>query len=169
MSTGPDDPRDWPTEQFQRPASGSGPIGPGESRRARGGSPSLRGHIAEVMPEFTRAGLREWSGQRPWLGGLLTIAGGMLIAAIPNSDFSVVILPGLAGLSGLFLGTLIIACGLFLLFSPQIHGLIGLATVMLSLVAFITSNLGGLIIGMLLGIIGGSMGFAWVPADDRRP
>ena len=120
------------------------------------------------MPELSRDGLREWASRRPWLGGVLAIFGGIAIAAIPNSDFSVVFLPGLAGLSGLFLGTLIVASGLFLLFSPQIHGLIGLATVLMSLISFITSNLGGLIIGMVLGIVGGSLGFAWIPPEDRH-
>jgi hypothetical protein len=154
MTTGPE-PRDWPTEPLKRPSFES--------------DPAARRPFGHGLPEFSREGIRGWSGQRPWLAALLTILGGLAIAAIPNSDFSVVVLPGLAGLSGLFLGTLIVACGLFLLFSPQIHGLIGLATVMLSLIAFITTNLGGLIIGMVLGIVGGSMGFAWIAPDHRRP
>jgi hypothetical protein len=109
-----------------------------------------------------------WCGQRPWLAALLTVAGGLTIALVPNAEFSVVILPGVAGLSGLVLGTLVVACGLFLVFSPQIHGLIGIAAVLLSLVSFVSSNLGGLIVGMLLGVIGGSLGFGW-HSPARRP
>ena len=110
--------------------------------------------------------VRTWTGQRPWLGGLLSLLAGITIAGVPNSGFSVVVLPGIAGLSGFILGILIFSCGLFQLFSPQIHGLIGIATVLLSLVSFIASNLGGLIIGMLLGILGGALSFAWLPPDD---
>jgi hypothetical protein len=35
--------------------------------------------------------------------------------------------------------------------------------VLASLVSFITSDLGGLLLGMLLGIIGGALAFAWSP------
>jgi hypothetical protein len=109
-----------------------------------------------------------WCGRRPWLAGLVTLAAGLTIAAVPNADVSVVILPGVAGLSGFVLGSLIIAGGLFLILSPQIHGLIGIAVVLLSLVSFISSNLGGLVVGMVLGIVGGSLGFGWQP-PDRHP
>ncbi|MDT7599789.1 MAG: hypothetical protein QOK26_1866, partial [Pseudonocardiales bacterium] len=39
--------------------------------------------------------------------------------------------------------------------------------VLLSLVSFVTTNLGGLVVGMLLGIVGGSLGFAWRPPDTE--
>jgi hypothetical protein len=109
------------------------------------------------------AELRAWTGQRPWLGGALTVLAGLTIVLLPAQGFSVVLLPGVAGLSGFVIGGLIAACGLFLLFSPQLHGLIGIAAVLLSLVSFVTTNLGGLVVGMLLGIVGGSLGFAWSP------
>jgi hypothetical protein len=113
------------------------------------------------------AELRAWTGQRPWLGGTLTVLAGLTIVLLPAQGFSVVLLPGVAGLSGFVVGGLITACGLFLLFSPQLHGLIGIAAVLLSLVSFVTTNLGGLVVGMLLGIVGGSLGFAWSPPDTE--
>jgi hypothetical protein len=113
------------------------------------------------------AELRVWTGQRPWLGGALTVLAGLTIVLLPAQGFSVVLLPGVAGLSGFVIGGLIAACGLFLLFSPQLHGLIGIAAVLLSLVSFVTTNLGGLVVGMLLGIVGGSLGFAWSPPDTE--
>ena len=106
-----------------------------------------------------------WSGQRPWLGGAVTTLSGLAIAVLPNKGFTVVVLPGVAGLSGFVLGGLIIACGMFMLFSPQLHGFLGIAAVLLSLVSFVTTNIGGYVIGLLLGIIGGSLGFAWNPPD----
>jgi hypothetical protein len=132
------DPSNWPTEQ-----------------------------LAAVPPD-TPAPLWVWCGQRPWLAGLVTLAAGLTITLVPNADVSVVILPGVAGLSGFVLGSLIIAGGLFLILSPPIHGLIGIAVVLLSLVSFISSNLGGLLVGMVLGIVGGSLGFGWQP-PDRHP
>ena len=47
-----------------------------------------------------------------------------------------------------------------------------IAGVLLAVLSFIASNLGGFFIGMLLGIIGGSMGFGWTSSADqpaRRP
>lgn len=117
-----------------------------------------------VSPQV--AALVAWSGQRPWLGGLITTLGGLAIAVLPNKGFTVVVLPGVAGLSGFLLGALIIACAMFMLFSPQLHGILGIAAVLLSLVSFVTTNIGGYVIGLLLGIIGGSLGFAWVPSDS---
>ncbi|MCU1655008.1 MAG: hypothetical protein QOK26_482 [Pseudonocardiales bacterium] len=123
--------------------------------------PGHPGHPARL------AELRAWTGQRPWLGGALTVLAGLTIVLLPAQGFSVVLLPGVAGLSGFVIGGLIAACGLFLLFSPQLHGLIGIAAVLLSLVSFVTTNLGGLVVGMLLGIVGGSLGFAWSPPDTE--
>ena len=116
-----------------------------------------------LSPQLTA--LHAWSGQRPWLGGLITTLGGLAIAVLPNKGFTVIVLPGVAGLSGFVLGGLIIACGMFMLFSPHLHGILGIAAVLLSLVSFVTTNIGGYVIGMLLGIAGGSFGFAWVPPD----
>ncbi|HEY1969599.1 MAG TPA: DUF6114 domain-containing protein [Pseudonocardia sp.] len=110
--------------------------------------------------------LLDWSGERPWLGGLLTVLGGLTIIFLPTAGFAVVLLPGLAGISGFIIGGMIIASGLFLLFSPQLHAFIGVAAVLLSLASFVSTNLGGLVIGMMLGIIGGSLGFAWTAGDD---
>ncbi|HTK66233.1 MAG TPA: DUF6114 domain-containing protein [Pseudonocardia sp.] len=109
--------------------------------------------------------LYAWAGERPWLGGTVTTLSGLAIAVLPNKGFTVVVLPGVAGLSGFVLGGLIIACGMFMLFSPQLHGILGIATVLLSLVSFVTTNIGGYVIGLLLGIVGGSLGFAWRPPD----
>lgn len=116
-----------------------------------------------VLPQI--AALLAWSRQRAWLGGLITTLGGLAIAVLPNKGFTVIVLPGVAGLSGFLLGGLIIACGMFMLFSPHLHGILGIAAVLLSLVSFVTTNIGGYVIGLLLGIIGGSFGFAWVPPD----
>lgn len=112
-----------------------------------------------------RGELHRWSGQRPWLGSLVTGLGGLVIAVVPNKGFTVVVLPGVAGLSGFLLGALILACALYMLFSPQLHGILGIAAILLSLVSFVTTNVGGYVAGMLLGIIGGAIGFAWAPPD----
>jgi Family of unknown function (DUF6114) len=44
----------------------------------------------------------------------------------------------------------------------------GIASIVLGIVSFPASNLGGFFIGMLLAIIGGSIGFAWTPVEPDR-
>ena len=72
----------------------------------------------------------------------------------------------------MLLGVLLIACGLLLWLNPAHRTFYAIAGVLLAVLSFIASNFGGFFIGMLLGIIGGSMGFAWTPSADqptRRP
>lgn len=105
--------------------------------------------------------------RRPLLAGALAVVAGALVLALPTRGVTLVLLPGLAGSSGFVLGALICACGLFLWFSPHLHAPIGVATVVLSLASFVTTNVGGFGVGMLLGITAGSLGFAWLPGRDR--
>lgn len=121
-------------------------------------APRYSGRIAQ---------LHTWSGQRPWLGGLLTVLSGLTILLLPPGGVAVVVLPGVAGISALLLGGLLIAGGLSLLSAPHRHGVLGIATVLLALASFASTNLGGFVIGMLLGIVGGALGFAWNPPDPR--
>jgi hypothetical protein len=109
------------------------------------------------------AELWAWCNRRPWLGGLLAVLGGLTIIFLPAEGFVVVLLPGLAGFSGFVIGGLVLICGVFMLFSPQLHAVLGVSCVLLSLSSFVTTNLGGFVAGMLLGIVGGSLGFAWQP------
>jgi hypothetical protein len=135
--SGAEGPREAETEQFPAVRDGS-------SRR-------------------TRHGLLIWARRRPWHAGVLTVVSGVLILVLPNQGFTVVLLPGIAGLSSFVIGAVVTSLGMFLLFSPHLHGPLGIATVVLSLASFVTTNLGGLVAGMLLGLVGGSLAFAWVP------
>lgn len=113
------------------------------------------------VDEATSSPLRSWASGRPVVAGAVTSAGGAAIMLLPAHGVTIVLLPGLAGVSGFVLGALIFACGLFLWSSPHLHAPIGVAAVVLSLASFVTTNVGGLVIGLLLGVLGGSLGFAW--------
>ncbi len=110
-----------------------------------------------------RRGLRAWRRSRPFWGGLLAILGGVEIVLIPLAPLALVIHQGIAGVSSLLMGALMILMGLVLWFQPQLRTIAGVATVLFALTSFVTSNFGGFLLGMLLGIIGGSLGFAWAP------
>ncbi|MFC3488643.1 hypothetical protein SAMN05216266_1425 [Amycolatopsis marina] len=110
-----------------------------------------------------------WRRGRPFWGGVVTLAGGLIILLLPANQFTVLALPGVAGLAGFLLGGLIAAMGPLLWFLPEQRVMLGIAIVLLALASFVYSNLGGFLIGMLLSIIGGSLGFAWTPSATKRP
>lgn len=128
------------------------------------------GHRAtwHVTGRTTAAELRSWAGRRPWHGGLLVVAAGLAIMVLPARGFTVLLLPGIAGLSGFVIGGVLASLGLFMLFSPHLHGPLGVGTVVLSLASFVTTNLGGFVVGMLAGIVGGALAFAWVAPDPEH-
>jgi len=113
----------------------------------------------------TRA-LARWTRDRPFWAGLLTAAAGLVILVLPGGRFTVLLLPGLAGTSGFLFGAGLCAMGLFFWFRPAGHRAVGVTAVLVSVASLVTTNLGGFVVGMLLGILGGSLGFAWEDPDQ---
>ncbi|HEX5496061.1 MAG TPA: DUF6114 domain-containing protein [Mycobacteriales bacterium] len=131
-----------------------------------GGWASRAGHAAGRG----RRGFRRWRRGRPFWGGLFTILGGAEILLLPALGLPLLIQVGIAGISGLIAGTLIVVMGLAAWFAPHYRVFAGVATILFSLASFLTSNLGGFLLGMLLGLLGGSLCCAWVPIRPRaRP
>ena len=125
-----------------------------------------------------RAAFGRWRRTRPFWGGFLLLLAGIELLLIPLSGIFIhgavrlVVYIGIGGVFGVLLGALLIACGLLLWLNPAHRTFYAIAGVLLAVLSFIASNLGGFFIGMLLGIIGGSMGFGWTPSADqpaRRP
>ncbi len=125
-----------------------------------------------------RAAFRGWRRTRPFWGGFLLLLAGIELLLIPLSGILIhgavklVVYIGIGGVFGVLLGMLLIACGLLLWLNPAHRTFYAIAGVLLAVLSFIASNFGGFFIGMLLGIIGGSMGFGWTPSADqpaRRP
>ena len=116
-----------------------------------------------------RSTFRQWRRSRPFWGGLLLLLGGLEMLLIPltgvlaRGQIKLVIYVGIGGVFGILIGALLIACGLALWFSPVHKTFYAIAGLLLSLLSFIGTNLGGFFIGMLLGIVGGSLAFAWTP------
>ena len=109
---------------------------------------------------------RRWRRSRPFWGGLLITLGGAEILFSEKAPLGVVLHIGLQGLAGYLLPAVMVLCGLLLWFSPAQRAFYGVLSVLLSLGTWLTSNLGGFIVGMLLGLVGGSLAFGWSP---RRP
>jgi hypothetical protein len=114
---------------------------------------------------------RAWRHSRPFWGGLLLILAGLELFALPLSGdlihgaIKLVIYIGIAGVFGVLIGALLIVAGLVVWFNQTNKTFYGIAGIVLGIVSFPTSNLGGLIIGMLMAIVGGALVFAWTPME----
>jgi hypothetical protein len=119
----------------------------------------------------SRGAWRAWRRSRPFWGGVLLAFAGLELLAIPLSGIllhgavKLVIYIGIGGVFGVLIGVLLIAAGIALWANPAHRMFYGIAGIVLGIASFPASNLGGFFIGMLLAIVGGSIGFAWTPAE----
>lgn len=109
---------------------------------------------------------RAFRRTRPFWGGLWLALGGLAVVKLNSYPIGVAMAGGFNHSSGYILGGAMLLFGLTAWFSPLYARMLGLFGVLASLAAFVGSNLGGFLIGTLLGIIGGSMIWGW---GELRP
>jgi Family of unknown function (DUF6114) len=120
-----------------------------------------------------RAAFRAWRRSRPFWGGLLLVLAGLELLALPltgvfiHGAIKLVIYIGIGGVFGVLIGVLLITAGIAAWVNPTHRVFYGIAGIVLGIISFPASNLGGFVIGMLLAIVGGALAFAWVPADPE--
>lgn len=117
------------------------------------------------LPEARRV-LRRWRRTRPFWGGLLLVLGGAELLLVPLSPLTVLVSLGLGGLAAIGIGLALIAAGIFLWLLPHAHHYVSVNALILSVLSFAATNLGGFLVGMALGIIGSAMGFGWTPIPE---
>ncbi|MFF4396324.1 DUF6114 domain-containing protein [Streptomyces sp. NPDC001480] len=115
-----------------------------------------------------RARFRQWRGGRPFVGGLLLVLGGAEILVTMKAPLPVILHVGMQGLAGYLLPTLMLILGLLILFSPAQRIFYSITGVLLSLGSWMTSNLGGFIVGLVLGVTGSCLTFGWLPDQEPR-
>ena len=114
------------------------------------------------------SGFREWRGRRPFAGGLLLFLGGAEILVTMKAPLPVILRIGMQGVAGYLLSTLMVLIGLLILFNPAQRLFYSILGVLLSLGTWPTSNLGGFLVGLLLGVVGSCLTFGWLPDQDTR-
>ncbi|MFH8295291.1 DUF6114 domain-containing protein [Streptomyces sp. NPDC018059] len=110
--------------------------------------------------------LRRWRRTRPFWGGLLLLLGGAELLLVPLSPLTVLVSLGLGGIAAVGIGIALVVAGLFLWFLPHTHHYVSVNALILSVLSFAATNLGGFLVGMLLGIAGSAMGFGWTPVPE---
>ncbi|MEV4177728.1 DUF6114 domain-containing protein [Nonomuraea sp. NPDC049709] len=120
------------------------------------------------MRDEGRKIMKSWRRSRPFWGGLLIVAAGLEVLSIPLavSALPVAVMFGTVGASHLIALVMVIA-GVLVWLQPGQRVFLGLIAVLLSMASFIYSNLGGFLIGMILGLLGGVLAMAWTP--DNLP
>jgi hypothetical protein len=119
-----------------------------------------------------RARWRAWRRSRPFWGGLLLVLAGLELFAIPLSGvlihgaLKLVIYIGIGGVFGVLIGALLILSGLMTWLNSTHKTFYSIAGIVLGIVSFPASNLGGLFLGMLFAIFGGAIAFAWTPLQE---
>ncbi|WP_330329365.1 DUF6114 domain-containing protein [Streptomyces sp. NBC_00536] len=135
-------------------------------RRAAGDGPPT-GWLERRLPwPARRARLRAWRRTRPFWGGLLLVLGGAELLLVPLSPLTILVSLGLGGIAAIGIGLALIAAGLFLWFLPQARTYVSIHALLLSVLSFVATNLGGFLLGMLLGVTGSALAFGWTPLPD---
>lgn len=146
------------------PHPGAGPIAVAE--------PETRGPFPRE-----RQRIRAWRQARPFWAGLFTLAGSAPILYFPYATVELgnvsIAMSTMAGASSVIIGCLLILLAMVMWFQPQLRVFAGVAALVCGFVSFVTSNLGGFIIGLLCVVVGGTLAIAWqydeVVDDDGDP
>lgn len=113
-----------------------------------------------------RARWRAWRTSRPFWGALLVILGGAEMLLAVKAPLPVVLHVGMQGLVGYLVPVIILLCGVLLLATPAQRVFYSILVALLSLASWATSNLGGFVLGLALGLVGSALAFAWTPHRD---
>ncbi|MFI7576167.1 DUF6114 domain-containing protein [Micromonospora sp. NPDC049497] len=112
--------------------------------------------------------LRRWRRSRPFWGGLLTALAGLEIFGTTQMSLSGLTFQlGPTGFLSWLIPAILLACGLLMWITPQQRIFYAVVAVVTAVYSLIGINLGGFLLGAVLGTIGSGLGFAWVPG--RQP
>ncbi|MFD6263743.1 DUF6114 domain-containing protein [Micromonospora chalcea] len=114
-----------------------------------------------------RARWRHWRRARPFTAGLLIALGGAEMLVTLRAPLGVLLHVGPQGLAAYLVPAILVICGVLLITTPQQRVFYAVLSLVLGLVSWLTSNLGGFLVGMLLALVGGALAFAWTPVKQR--
>lgn len=103
---------------------------------------------------------------RPLIGGALLVLAGAEI--IWTDGRGVALAPqSTSAATPVLLGAVLVVFGLLAWVTPYYAPMIGLLAQAVAVLALLAANLGGFVIGSLLGVVGGALVFAW--RTDPQP
>ncbi|MFJ3403393.1 DUF6114 domain-containing protein [Promicromonospora sp. NPDC090134] len=137
-------------------------LSPGDGP-ASAGRPGLRARFADWRRDF-----RPWRRQRPFVGGVLVVLAGleMLLSGPIKLDqlgMNVVLRFGVEGAQATILPLALVLLGILVIAQPVHRIFYGVIALAISVYSIAGVNLGGWIIGFLLGVVGGIIVVSWAP------
>lgn len=116
-----------------------------------------------AVSRYWRA-FRRWRRARPFWGGLLLLLAGGELFLSGNMDLgNIQMHVGPEGFLSYLLPLIEVACGLLVWFTPAQRLFYAIVAAITSVYSLIGLNLGGFLIGMLLGMVGAALAFGWQP------
>lgn len=139
-------------------------LSPGDGQ-ADAGRPGLRTKLAEWRRDF-----RPWRRQRPFVGGVLVALAGleMLLSGPIKLDqlgMNVVLQFGVEGSQATILPIALILLGILSIAQPVHRIFYGVIALAISVYSIAGVNLGGWVVGFLLGVVGGIVVVSWAPPE----
>ncbi|MGW3604520.1 DUF6114 domain-containing protein [Micromonospora sp. NPDC005161] len=113
---------------------------------------------------------RRWQRSRPFWGGLfIVLAGVEMFASTRMTLNGLSFHSGATGLLSLLIPVILVTCGLLLWLSPAQRLFYSIVAAVTAVYALIGLNLGGFFVGLLLGMVGSALAFAWTPTRPAPP
>ncbi|KQX57486.1 MULTISPECIES: DUF6114 domain-containing protein [unclassified Streptomyces] len=154
---------DPPPEPTPEPAPGAAPAASSEPT-----DPAAPVAGPPGRPRGARAAFRQWRRTRPFWAAVWTGLGGFVIFFLPMAPLGKILQVGVGGIAGMAGGVVLMAMALLVLLMPSQRHTAGVIAVIAGVASFPLSNLGGLFVGMILSVLGGSMAFAWLPEKPGK-
>lgn len=115
---------------------------------------AVDGHLARI---------HAWKVRRPVVPGLVTVLGGLVIGYVPMMvALKFALVPGNYMFVGVIFAILVVLSGLFAVGKPEFSSFFGALAIAVSVLSLVGA-LGGFFVGLLIGITGGSLLYAWQP------
>jgi hypothetical protein len=125
-----------------------------------------------IIQDEHRVAFVGWARERPFVGSVLTILAGVEMFFSGQLDIGHIhVQVGIEGFQATVIPIALVLLGLLALFMPQHRIFYGVIALVVAVYSLIGVNLGGFILGMLLGSVGGILTVAWMkkkaPAEPR--
>lgn len=128
------------------------------------GSTPATGRLTRLRHGFTR-----FRRTRPFWGSLILLAGAWFIARpLLGGTFEFYTTVGVRSITPLLLAGGMAAAACIALVMPAQRHFPAIVAMMLAVASLPLANLGGWLIGMVLGITGAGLVFAWAPYTDKQ-
>lgn len=125
---------------------------------------AIRVEQTAVATTADRSGVRAWRRRRPLVGGILLVLSGVEMFFSGQLDLgNIKIQLGFEGFQATVIPALLALLGVLVIVTPAQRMFYGIFALILAVYSLVGVNLGGFLVGMLLGAVGGVITVAWRP------